>query len=187
MARVLVIDDEVQIRSSLKSALERRSHECVTAENLEQGRQFYKAGFDIIFLDVLLPDGNGVQLLTKILSENPNQLIVMISGHADITTAINAIKIGAYDFIEKPLSLDRVLITIENAMQKENLVTENKRLTTMVYGSFIGESPNILKLKTDIAKSAPRTTRFLISGENGTGKELVAHMTHSHSQFSSGP
>lgn len=187
MARVLVIDDEEQIRTSLKSALERRSHECVTAENLEQGRQFCKAGFDIIFLDIMLPDGNGVQLLTEILSENPNQLIVMISGHADITTAINAIKIGAYDFIEKPLSLDRVLITIENAMQKENLVTENKRLTTMVYGTFIGESPNILKLKTDIAKSASRTTRFLISGENGTGKELVAHMIHSHSQFSSGP
>ncbi len=187
MARVLVIDDEEQIRSSLKSALERRSHECVTAENLEQGRQFYKAGFDIIFLDIMLPDGNGVQLLSEILSENPNQIIVMISGHADITTAINAIKIGAYDFIEKPLSLDRVLITIDNAMQKENLVTENKRLITIVYGSFIGESPNILKLKSDIAKSASRTTRFLISGENGTGKELVAHMIHSHSQFPSGP
>lgn len=187
MARVLIIDDEEQIRSSLKSALERRSHECVTAEDIAQGKQFYKAGFDIIFLDVMLPDGNGVQLLSEILQKNPKQLVVMISGHADVTTAINAIKIGAYDFIEKPLSLDRVLITIDNAMQKENLVSENKRLTTMVYGSFIGESPEIFKLKQDIAKSASRTTRFLISGENGTGKELVAHMIHSHSQFSKGP
>ncbi len=187
MARVLIIDDEEHIRSTLKSALERRSHECVTAEDLKQGKQFYKAGFDILFLDVMLPDGNGIQLLTEILQENPEQLVVMISGHADITTAINAIKIGAYDFIEKPLSLDRILITIENALQKENLKTENKRLTTLVYGSLIGESQNILKLKQDIAKSASRTTRFLIAGENGTGKELVAHMIHSHSQFAEGP
>ncbi len=186
MAKVLIIDDEEQIRSTMKSALERRSHECVTAENIAQGKDFLKAGFDIIFLDIMLPDGNGVQLLSDIIAENPNQLVVMISGHADITTAINALKIGAYDFIEKPLSLDRVLITIENAMQKENLVSDNKRLTTLVYGSFIGESQNIIKLKADIAKSASRTTRFLISGENGTGKELVAHMIHTHSQFPDG-
>ncbi len=186
MARVLIIDDEEQIRSSLKSALERRSHECVTVENITQGKKFANAGFDLIFLDVMLPDGNGINLLTELLQENPNQMIVMISGHADITTAINSIKIGAYDFIEKPLSLDRVLITIENALQKENLITENKRLKTIVYGSFIGESQNIQKLKQDIAKAAPRTTRFLIAGENGTGKELVAHMIHSHSQYADG-
>ena len=187
MARILIIDDEEQIRSTLKSALERRSYDCVTAGDIQQGKSFLQAGFDIIFLDVLLPDGNGIELLADVLKENPSQTVVMISGHADITTAINAIKIGAYDFIEKPLSLDRVLITIENALQKENLVTENKRLTTLVYGSFIGESQSIQKLKQDIIKSAPRTTRFLISGENGTGKELVAHMIHSHSQFAGGP
>ena len=186
MARILIIDDEEQIRVSLKSALERRSHDCVTAETIAQGRQFYKAGFDIIFLDVMLPDGNGIELLAEILKETPNQIVVMISGHANITTAINAIKIGAYDFIEKPLSLDRMIITIENAMQKENLVSANKRLTTLVYGSFIGESQNIRKLKNDIAKSASRTTRFLIAGENGTGKELVAHMIHSYSQYADG-
>lgn len=187
MARILIIDDEEQIRSSLKSALERREHQTVTAENLKQGEKFLSAGFDIIFLDVMLPDGNGLTLLQKILKENPNQTVVMISGHADIATAIEAIKIGAYDFIEKPLSLDRIMITIENASQKNNLYSEKERLSSIVYGDFIGESQAIKKLKSDIIKSAPRTTRFLISGKNGTGKELVAHMIHKHSSFSEGP
>ena len=187
MARILVIDDEEQIRSSLKSALERRSHDTVTAENIKEGERFLSAGFDIIFLDVMLPDGNGLELLQKILKDNREQTVVMISGHADITIAIEAIKMGAYDFIEKPLSLDRILITIENASEKNSLRTEKERLSTIVYGDFIGESPLIVTLKNDIRKSAPRTTRFLISGENGTGKELVAHMIHKNSRFSDGP
>lgn len=187
MARILIIDDEEQIRTSLKSALDRRSHDTVTAENLKEGRRFLSAGFDVIFLDVMLPDGNGLHLLEEILKENPSQTVVMISGHADISTAIEAIKIGAYDFIEKPISLDRILITIDNANQKDSLVTEKERLSSKVYGSFIGESQAIKKLKDDIIKSAPRTTRFLISGENGTGKELVANMIHRQSRFADGP
>ncbi|UCE23885.1 MAG: response regulator, partial [Candidatus Zixiibacteriota bacterium] len=110
MPRILIIDDEENIRTSLKSALERRGHSIVTAENIEQGRQYAAAGFDVILLDIILPDGNGLDLLKELLEQDSRQIIVMISGHADIDTAVQAIRSGAYDFIEKPLSLDRVLI-----------------------------------------------------------------------------
>ena len=134
MARILIIDDDEKICSTLKSALERRGHEIVTAENFNQGKEFAGVGFDIIFLDVMLPDGNGLDLLKHIRSENGNQSVVMISGHADISTAIEAIKSGAYDFIEKPISLDRVLITIDNAVKTTTLISENERLNSIVYG-----------------------------------------------------
>ena len=187
MAHILIIDDEEQIRSSLKSALERRSHQVVTADSITEGKRFLSASFDIIFLDIKLPDGNGINFLQEIMKEYPEQMVVMISGNADISTAIEAIKIGAYDFIEKPLSLDRILITVDNASKKEKLTAENVRLFAIIYGDFIGESQAVKKLKEDIKKSASRTTRFLISGENGTGKELAAHMIHKYSSFSSGP
>ncbi|MCP4705434.1 MAG: sigma-54-dependent Fis family transcriptional regulator, partial [candidate division Zixibacteria bacterium] len=187
MAKILVIDDEENIRSSLKSALERRSHSVVTAANYHQGEQFSKSDFDLIFLDILLPDGNGVELLEKIIKDNSNQTVVMISGHADIDTAVRAIQAGAYDFIEKPISLDRVLITIENVSKKNKLNIEKERLSSLLYGDLIGNSSKMIKLKTDISISAPKTSRFLILGENGTGKELVANMIHQHSLNSDGP
>ena len=102
MARILIVDDEENIRSSLKSALERRGHDVVTAAGYAEGAEFSSAGFDIIFLDVFLPDGNGVDLLKAILSQNPGQIAIMISGHADIDIAVEATRAGAYDFIEKP-------------------------------------------------------------------------------------
>jgi len=187
MARILVIDDEENIRISLKAALERRSHAVVTAANYKQGEQFSKSDFDLIFLDILLPDGNGVDLLEKILKENGNQTVVMISGHADIDTAVKAIQAGAYDFIEKPISLDRVLITVENVSKKNRLSFEKKRISLLLYGDLIGNSTKIKKLKNDITISAPKTSRFLILGENGTGKELVANMIHQYSLYSDGP
>jgi len=187
MAKILIIDDEENIRSSLKSALTRRNYETVTAATLGEGEKYWSAGFDVIFLDIMLPDGNGIDLLKKIVSKNPNQPVVMISGHADIETAIEAIRIGAYDFIEKPLSLDRVLITIDNALKQSRLTSEKDRLTSKVYGDFIGQSPAIDKLKSDIEKSASKASQFLILGENGTGKELAAHMIHEKSRFPDGP
>lgn len=187
MARILVIDDEDNIRASLKSALERRSHEVVTAATYAEGHEFAAAGFDIILLDIMLPDGNGMDLLRSVILKNPNQLVVMISGQADIDLAMEAIRAGAYDFFEKPLSLDRVLITIENATRTNQLITEKDRLASQVYGEMIGESESIQKLKEEITLAAGKTTRFLILGENGTGKELVAHMIHRKSQFSDGP
>ncbi|MEW6412736.1 MAG: sigma-54 dependent transcriptional regulator [Candidatus Zixiibacteriota bacterium] len=187
MARILIIDDEEQIRTSLKSALERRNHEIVTAENLAQGRQFAQAGFDLVFLDVMLPDGNGLDLLEELLARDSRQIVVMISGHSDIDTAVKAIRVGAYDFIEKPISLDRVLITIDNATRTTSLISEKDRLTSAVYGNFVGRSEPILRLIDEVHRSAPKATRFLITGENGTGKELVAHMIHQRSRFADGP
>lgn len=187
MAQILIVDDELNIRKTLKSALDKRDHQVVTAENIKEAQELIKRRFDIIFLDVMLPDGNGIDLLRETLKDSPDQIFIMISGHADVSTAIEAIKIGAYDFIEKPLSLDRILITIDNSLKTETLKTTARSLSDKIYGDFIGQSSSIKKLKEDITRSAPRTTRFLISGENGTGKELVAHMIHANSQFSSGP
>ncbi len=187
MAKILVVDDEESIRSSLKAALDRRGHETVTAGTCAEGEEYSRAGFDLIFLDVMLPDGNGVDLLKKTLAKKPDQIVIMISGHADVDTAVDAIRSGAHDFIEKPLSLDRVLITIDNAHRTHQLIGEKKRLSSLVYGEFVGSSPAITKIKRDIEKSSSRATRFLISGESGTGKELVAHLIHRHSRFENGP
>jgi DNA-binding NtrC family response regulator len=187
MARILIIDDEANIRTSLKSALEKRGHDIVTAATLAEGREFYPGGFDLILLDVLLPDGNGVELLKEIHRRNPQQAVLMISGHADIETAVSAIKEGAYDFIEKPLSLDRILVTIKNAARAQQLSAEKERLSSRVYGELIGESPVLRKLRQDVARSASKTDKFLILGENGTGKELVAHLIHSESRYADGP
>jgi len=187
MARILVIDDEENIRRTLKSALDRRGHETVTASDYQQGREFSRADFDLIFLDVLLPDGNGLDLLREILARDRHCPVVMISGHADVDMAVEAIHAGAYDFIEKPLSLDRILITIDNATRTSRLLSEKNRLSSLLYGDFIGESPPVKKLKEDIARSAPKASRFLILGENGTGKELVAHMIHSLGRVPDGP
>jgi len=187
MARILIIDDEQSIRSSLKDALGKRGHECVTADSFAQGQQFAQAEFDLIFLDVFLGDGSGVDLLREILTRRPEAGVVMISGQADIDTAVQSIQLGAYDFIEKPLSLDRVLITVDNATRTSRLRVEKERFAGIVYGELVGESEPIKRVKDEIVRSAPRAKRFLILGENGTGKELAAHMIHRHSQNSDGP
>ncbi|MBN2226118.1 MAG: sigma-54-dependent Fis family transcriptional regulator [candidate division Zixibacteria bacterium] len=187
MARILIIDDESEIRRTLKSALDRRGHDTVTAENCAKGQDYITAGFDLVFLDVMLPDGNGLGLLRQIIAQRPEQAVVMISGHADVDMAVDAIRAGAYDFIEKPLSLDRVLVTIDNALGKSRLVSETKRLDSRLYGDFVGRSQHIIKLKADIEKSAAKTSQFLILGENGTGKELVARMIHRCGRTPNGP
>ena len=187
MADILIIDDEEQILKSLKAALDRRDHAVVTARTLAEGRRFSAADFDIIFLDILLPDGNGLDLLDEILKRNRSQTVVMISGHADIDTAVKAIRQGAYDFIEKPIFLDRVLVTIDNATTARNLRSERERLASIVYGELLGDSAPIRQLRTEVLMSAPKANRFLITGENGTGKELVANLIHRHSQYADGP
>lgn len=187
MSRILIVDDEANIRAALKSALSTRGHEVVTAADCKHARQYFSAGYDIIFLDIMLPDGNGIDLLRELLERNRHQTIVMISGHADINAAVKAIRIGAFDFIEKPLSLDRVLITVDNASRTERLVTERNRLSHLVYGELIGKSSAMQRLREDVLRSAPRATRFLVCGENGTGKELTAHLIHRYGRFSDGP
>jgi two-component system nitrogen regulation response regulator NtrX len=187
MARVLIIDDEASIRSSLKDALSKRGHECVTADSFAQGQQYARAVFDVVFLDVFLGDGSGIDLLKEIQTRRPETCVVMISGNADIDTAVQAIHLGAYDFIEKPLSLDRILITLDNATHTTRLRSEKERLADIVYGDLIGESEPIKRLRDEIVRSAPRAQRFLVLGENGTGKELAAHMIHRHSRHADGP
>ena len=187
MAQILIIDDEDKIRTTLRNALQKQGHAVVTAATINEGKTFLKSGFDVIILDIMLPDGNGLHLLKEIITNDPNQVVVMISGHADISMAIEALKLGAYDFLEKPLSLDRILVTLDNALKTDSLKRERNRLTSIVYGDFIGKTPVIKKLLSDIEKSAPRTSRFLIAGENGTGKELVAHLIHQFSQYKEGP
>jgi len=187
MAKILIIDDEENIRRSLKAALGRREHDIVTAATLDEGRRFSRAGFDLVFLDVMLPDGNGVDLLPELLAADPGTPVVMISGHADIDVAVQAIRSGAYDFLEKPLSLDRVMVLIDNATRTQSLQAQREQLSARLYGDVIGHSAAIQSVREQVARAAPRTSRFLITGENGTGKELVAHLVHRNSAFADGP
>ncbi|MBD3402862.1 response regulator [candidate division GN15 bacterium] len=187
MASILVIDDEENIRQSLKSALERRDHRVVTAADCAEGRRFGTAEFDLVLLDVMLPDGNGVDLLEELLRMDPRRAVVMISGHADVDIAVSAIRKGAHDFLEKPLSLDKVLVVLDNVTRSGRLRSEKERLSSRVYGEMVGESPAIERLRSDAVKAAARTSRFLITGENGTGKELVANLIHRSSRYADGP
>lgn len=187
MARILIVDDEENIRRSLKSALERRDHQVVTASTCADARRFAGADFDVVLLDVVLPDGNGVELLLEVNSALTPPPVVMISGQADIDLAVTAIKKGAHDFLEKPLSLDKILVLIDNVAKTGRLKTEKERLSSRLYGDIVGVSPSIRKLRDDASRVASLTSRFLISGENGTGKELVAHLIHRNSRFADGP
>ncbi|MFH1687465.1 MAG: sigma-54 dependent transcriptional regulator [bacterium] len=187
MARILIVDDEANIRRTLQSALERRDHQVDLADSIAAARPQTDQGYDLILLDVMLPDGSGLDLLDQILLADSGQTVVMISGHADVDMAVAAIRRGAYDFIEKPISLERLLVTIDNAVRTTAMNQASHRLARSVYGHLIGESPAMVALRESVAKSAPKATRFLITGENGTGKELVAHLIHQSSQFSGGP
>ncbi len=185
--KILIIDDEPAIRQSLRTALGRRDWEIVTAASIGEGEQFASADFDCILLDIYLPDGSGLDLLHRLKASQPHTPVVMISGNADIDDAVRAVKEGAFDFLQKPLVLERVIVTIENATRSRRLTSENARLVDRVFGQLIGVSPVIEEIRRLIARAAPRTDRFLITGENGTGKELVAHLIHSQSRFADGP
>lgn len=186
MPEILLIDDEVEIRATLSAALNRRGFKVQTVINLKQAAEKDLTRFDLILLDLFLPDGSGVDFLEKITSLENHPAVVMISGHAGIETAVKSIQLGASDFLEKPLSLDRVLITIENVLASTNLRKENQDLSERLYGRMIGRSTAIKNLKSEIEQTAPRSQRFLILGANGTGKELAARMIHDRSTFKTG-
>lgn len=186
MPRILLVDDEHEIRSTLSAALGRRGFRVDTAINIKAAQEKDFSKYDLVLLDVMLPDGSGVDLLQQIMVNAENPPVVMMSGVAGIETAVESIQSGAVDFMEKPLSLDRVLITIDNVFKAEKLKEENRALSQIIYGSFIGDSSHIKKIKKEIEATAPRSTRFLILGENGTGKELVARMIHERGRYATG-
>ena len=184
MAHILVVDDEAPIRETLKEILEYEDFEVSLADNGEKAWSLIqKNDFDVILCDVKMPGIDGMELLEKVQAFRPDIPMVMISGHGNVEMAIDSTKKGAYDFITKPPDLNRLLITLRNAIDRNNLVTETKVLKRKVAKTFdiIGETPAISKIKETIEKVAPTEARVLITGENGTGKELVARWVHERS------
>lgn len=187
--KILIIDDERSIRNSLKEILADEGYEVDVAENGVLGCQMVdKEKYSVIFCDIKMPEMDGMEVLDKLNEMGVDAAVVMISGHGDIDTAVECIKKGAFDFIQKPLDLNRILITIKNATEKVHLVKETRTLKKKVYGQeMIGESEPILHIKDMIDKVAPTDARVLIIGSNGTGKELVARNLHQKSRRSAMP
>ncbi len=190
MSRILVIDDERSIRNTLKDILEYEKYDVELAEDGSTGLDKVREGeFDIVLCDIKMPGMDGIEVLEELTVLAPDTPVVMISGHGNIDTAVESIKKGAYDYIEKPLDLNRLLITIRNALDKLNLVTETKILKKKVSKKYqiIGESDAIRQVIEMADRVAPTDARILITGANGTGKELVARRIHDHSHRASGP
>ena len=187
--KILIIDDERSIRNSLKEILADEGYEVDVAENGVQGCAMVdKEKYSVIFCDIKMPEMDGMEVLDRLATMGVDSAVIMISGHGDIDTAVECIKKGAFDFIQKPLDLNRILITIKNATEKVSLVKETKILKKKVYGQeMVGESPALIHVKDMIEKVAPTDARVLIVGSNGTGKELVARNLHQKSPRSSAP
>jgi len=190
MSKILVIDDEKSIRNTLKDILEYEKYEVDLAEDGNKGIEKVRgAEYDIVLCDIKMPGLDGIEVLERLTILAPDTPVVMISGHGNIDTAVESIKKGAFDYIEKPLDLNRLLITIRNAMDKSSLVSETKILKKKVSKKYeiIGQSSAITKVVEMADRVAPTDARVLITGSNGTGKELVARRIHEQSSRSSGP
>jgi len=190
MASILIIDDEKAIRKTLAEILSYEGYKIEEATDGEDGlKKFSSTTFDVVLCDVKMPKMDGLEFLEKAREINPDVPIVVISGHGNIETAVEAVKKGAFDYISKPPDLNRLLITLRNALDKQTLVTETKVLKRKVarVQEMVGNSDPIKKIKDTIEKVAPTEARVLITGENGVGKELVARWIHEKSHRSSGP
>ena len=184
--KVLIIDDEKAIRRALREILEFEECNVEEAENGKEGIELIqKNEYDLIFCDIKMPVIDGLDVLSRTIKLNVETPIIMISGHGNIETAVQAIKDGAFDFIEKPLDLNRILVTLRNATDRNKLIEETKSLKTVVKkfkgSSIVGETDAILKIKEMIEKVAPSDARVLVTGGNGSGKELVARSLHDNS------
>lgn len=190
MPGILIIDDEKSIRKTLAEILSYEGYKIEEAGDGEEGlKKFSEKTFDVVLCDIKMPRLDGIEFLEKAKLINPDVPVIMISGHGNVETAVEAVKKGAFDFISKPPDLNRLLITLRNALDKQSLVTETKVLKRKIGKALemIGNSSPINKIKDTIEKVAPTDARVLITGENGVGKELVARWIHEKSNRSSGP
>ena len=185
----MIIDDERAIRNSLSEILSDEGYNVEVAEDGPTAIEMAeKERYDVIFCDIKMPNMEGTEVLEKLRKDGIDSAIIMISGHGDSETAVECIKKGAFDFIQKPLDLNRILITIKNATERTQIITENTNLKKKVFGQqMIGESAPIKHLKEMIEKVAPTDARVLITGPNGSGKELVARSLHQQSNRSAMP
>lgn len=190
MPKILIIDDERFIRASLREILEYEKFEVTEAQDGEEGlAKMQEEEFDLVLCDIKMPKMDGIEVLDQAKAMGRSPQFIMISAHGSIETAVEATKKGAFDFIPKPPDLNRLLLTVRNALDKKQLVTETKVLKKKLSKKFdmVGESPAIAKVKETIEKVAPTDARVLITGPNGTGKELVAHWIHQKSNRQAEP
>lgn len=190
MSKILIIDDEKVIRSTLKEILEYEKYEISEAQDGEQGlKMIQEEEFDLVLCDIKMPKMDGIEVLENASKLEKQPQFIMISAHGSIETAVDATKKGAFDFIPKPPDLNRLLLTVRNALDKKNLVSETKVLKKKLSQKLdmVGKSPAISHVKDTIEKVAPTEARVLITGPNGTGKELVAHWLHQKSNRSEAP
>ncbi len=190
MSTILIIDDEPGIRTVLRDVLEDEDYSVIDAEDGIQGLAELAANsVDLVFLDVWLPNMGGIDVLKRVREQHPDVEVIMISGHANISLAVQATKMGAFDFLEKPLSLDRTMTVVRNALAMEDLRRENRSLKKSIFidDRMIGSSPGMMAVRGLIEQAAASDSRILILGENGTGKELVAREIHVRSARSAGP
>jgi two-component system nitrogen regulation response regulator NtrX len=190
MSNILIIDDERAIRKTLSEILTYEGFKVEEAADGEEGlKLFYEKNYDVVLCDIKMPKLDGIEFLVRVTERNPDVPVIMISGHGTIETAVDAVKKGAYDYVAKPPDLNRLLITIRNALDKNKLSKETKVLKRKVnrVQEMIGESEAIKRIKDTIEKVAPTDARILITGDNGVGKELVAKWIHEKSNRSEGP
>lgn len=185
MPKILILDDEKSIRDTLREILEYEKFEVDEAKDGQEGLdKLIKNGYDAVLCDIKMPHLDGIEVLQKSREFNLDTQFIMVSAHGTIETAVEATKLGAFDFVQKPPDLNRLLLTLRNALDKSNLVTETKVLKRKINKAFdiVGESPAIVDVKETIEKVAPTDARVLITGPNGSGKELVAKWLHEKSQ-----
>jgi two-component system nitrogen regulation response regulator NtrX len=190
MSKILIIDDEKVIRATLKEILEYENYKISEAQDGEEGlKMLQEEDFDLVLCDIKMPKMDGLEVLEHASQMEKQPQFIMISAHGSIETAVEATKKGAFDFVPKPPDLNRLLLTVRNALDKKNLVSETKVLKKKLSKKLdmVGESPAILQVKDTIEKVAPTDARVLITGPNGTGKELVAHWLHKKSNRSNEP